>query len=1312
MISRMLIRPPGQNRGFSLVIVLAAVALLVILMVAFLSSVSTDLQSSKVYSSGSALRLLSESAANLAIGQIRVATSDSSLCWASQPGMIRTFDASGPAGYYKLYSDSNMQGTGAFNPNSAANAVPATWASQKGVYVDLNQPVTINSTNYFPILDGDSADMVSFSSTLAGGTVQGLGSGTTPPVEGYWLKGAPVDSTSPNQAPMPVKWLYVLQEGQIIVPASVSGGVVSFSGATMPSKTNQIVGRIAFWTDDETCKVNVNTASEGSFWDSPRTYTYQDYYLGMSQPVQGEFQRYPGHPAMVCLSSVLGLDSGTTTLVPGTTIAHEDIFPLSPYTKAGGTVGGTVNAYKNLSNGPTAIAQSVSRLYTSVDEFMFQTSISGGNRLQNSALLTNPSALDAGALKRSRFFLTANSQAPDVNVFNLPRVSMWPITLGKTTGQPAMTAIDKLIAFAGTINNHIFYFQRQDPNSITTDLPNGPTDTGLGRNRGLLSYLRTLTGKSVPGFGPTSFEGKYGDDRQQIITEIFDYIRCTNLVDSGTLATPYTVSFDNSSTTSKNGGLGQVLPIVDNTINIKDVVSGASSHPKGFGRFQAVQQAALVFIGVEDTGTDAYVPALAPGDKYPGFSGSYATLNGSATRVQAALVVQMFDPSSGPSVSYPWYEVTVEGADSLQWSNDGAAYTSMYFPSPASLGQPFTLSGVGASQLLFGGVNDFRDFSMYKGAPGSANTYPLVTPPTGRLDPAPATCPDMNGTIYLKGGTITVNVYGRSSAGARGDLVAKSTLKFPQTSMPVPTVIHNTGSTMFKGKNIATTNLRSFYDGGGLIGRINMDPLIGWVSKEDSVRAVLATPGDMRLVAPRSDVPQDLYGVLSATGSEYSLSTVRSSHMLRYGLAFPANGGAGGRLVGVNYSGYQGKYDFYGSGTSNPYNDFGFYNRVTTTVTGTLVVSSTSGGTYARAKDTIVNSQTNVYVAGTGSVPGDWDNGLANNVDGAFINKADEGDGGSGGGQPYIELDYGNALPGDAFYTANRMVPSPGILGSLPTGVWKNEPWKTLLFRPGPANHPGLASPPDHLIMDLFNMPVVEPYAISTPLATAGRVNMNYQIVPFTYIHRDTGLRAVMKSQMVTVIPSPSGGNIYKNYQNPANAVPGGQNGPANMSVRFPINSDLTLSQFQTRFDSGDIFRSASEICTIDLVPSGTLTSLPAALPVTRAQMDTFWSKYPVTGDNTRERPYANIYPLLTTKSNTFTVHMRVQTLKQVPGGDYTTWREGKDQVTGQYRGSQLVERYIDPKDTLPDYATDPSTSDTLSQHYKFRTLANRQFAP
>ncbi len=37
-----------------------------------------------------------------------------------------------------------------------------------------------------------------------------------------------------------------------------------------------------------------------------------------------------------------------------------------------------------------------------------------------------------------------------------------------------------------------------------------------------------------------------------------------------------------------------------------------------------------------------------------------------------------------------------------------------------------------------------------------------------------------------------------------------------------------------------------------------------------------------------------------------------------------------------------------------------------------------------------------------------------------------------------------------------------------------------------------------------------------------------------------------------------------------------------------------------------------------------------------------------VTGDNLREKPYADLYPRLTTKSNTYTVHFRVQNAQKV----------------------------------------------------------------
>ena len=114
------------------------------------------------------------------------------------------------------------------------------------------------------------------------------------------------------------------------------------------------------------------------------------------------------------------------------------------------------------------------------------------------------------------------------------------------------------------------------------------------------------------------------------------------------------------------------------------------------------------------------------------------------------------------------------------------------------------------------------------------------------------------------------------------------------------------------------------------------------------------------------------------------------------------------------------------------------------------------------------------------------------------------------------------------------------MFGSLPTGVIANHPWQTLLFRPaksyfpggnnhpqghlrrypvdGTAPYPPYTTPPDHCLLDLFWMPSVQPYPISQPFATAGKINLNYQIAPFTYIERSTGMRAVLKSVKITAL--------------------------------------------------------------------------------------------------------------------------------------------------------------------------------------------------
>jgi uncharacterized protein (TIGR02600 family) len=381
-----------------------------------------------------------------------------------------------------------------------------------------------------------------------------------------------------------------------------------------------------------------------------------------------------------------------------------------------------------------------------------------------------------------------------------------------------------------------------------------------------------------------------------------------------------------------------------------------------------------------------------------------------------------------------------------------------------------------------------------------------------------------------------------------------------------------------------------------------------------------------------------------------------------------------------------------------------------------------AGGTPRGSKPAILPKYVQGVLRDDGG-PGDWDRGLSKQMDGAFGNKVDEGNVRFeyGEGEPSYRIPYfkGRSIEetGQSFFSPNRQLPSAVMLGSLPTGVVRGKPWQTLLFRPDhdTPQHPGVSEfPVDHLMLDLFHVPIVEPYAISEPFSTAGKVNMNYVIAPFgyakgnggtnpgtttprSYLRRDSALRGVLKSTFVMAVP---------------NATPDGGHNEKALSVstqfRWPIDLNKTLEQFDRRMNNQTqtvsirektLFRSPSEICDIDLWPDG--------LPV--SNWPAFWDANLATGDNMRERPYSHIYPRLTTKSNVFTIHMRCQALKKSPKTDPDDFDEDRDQVLGEYRGSATIERFIDPNDVqLRDYNPKERSVDP---YYRFRVIGMKRFS-
>ncbi len=443
---------------------------------------------------------------------------------------------------------------------------------------------------------------------------------------------------------------------------------------------------------------------------------------------------------------------------------------------------------------------------------------------------------------------------------------------------------------------------------------------------------------------------------------------------------------------------------------------------------------------------------------------------------------------------------------------------------------------------------------------------------------------------------------------------------------------------------------------------------------------------------------------------------------------------------------------------------------------------------------------------------GDFDNGVGTLRDGSYINKADEGTTSITnygvnnqmrrlataymGSQNVNAGDWRDAESGQSFMTPNRIIPSPGMFGSLPTGVKANIPWRTLLFRPhtkppgngtnqheGSPGYQGGVDPADHYILDLFWMPIVEPYAISEPFSTAGKVNINYQMVPFqNYIRRTTGLHAVLKGEMMTAIPTAHAG-IYKEYPSLNASTTNADNytyyypwseynfDKYKTSSRNGVNMDGakfwhrlveteyrssskqmavqgTLAQFEDRFNfkttasstskvNVGLFRSASQMCEMHLIPRKTKTAATGTATQTNGadssggrgsgsayaatNMQKFWEDRAITGDNLRERVYANVYGKITTQSNTFRVHYRVQALRKARSTDPAIYNPEKDTVLSDYRGSSLIERSIDPTDEdIPDYA-DPSSTDgkvssdsfkPLTDFYRFRVLEVKRFTP
>jgi uncharacterized protein (TIGR02600 family) len=1165
------------------------------------------------------------------------------------------------------------------------------------------------------------------------------------------------------------------------------------------TSNNPIVGRVAFWTDDETCKLNINTASSGMYWDQPigsgnqferGAFASGGAYslpvvsvtaLASSPPGVREFQRYPGHPAMTSLDVVF---NNTNFFATNITTANrvKKILELSPRVAWGGSQLGT-NFPVNPSGNVTIDKD---RLYATVDELFYTTNRIANSNAGTNSVATPPMNLSSTNLSLVRFFLTANSRSPEVTAFNTPRVTIWPVD----STSAKRTVFDKTIAFCSTIGGREYIFQRSafNPSSIglvnkssfTGASGNGSQSTNLdftASNSTIYNYLTNLMAKPYPGFG-ASLASKFGTDSDQILTEIYDYIRCVNLFDcSATNASPFTGRpfYLNEATRlvgagNKEASLQSGLPLPRDTafwnINLSyyipsaymgQVVPAVIGSTRGFGRFPTIVGATLGFFATDPASrstTNNWLtnpiqpfPASFANNSYlaaTNLTARWATNTETAGKIRGVLLFSVATPAAGPLSMTHTYDIRVNSGFS-DFRVNGASVNMTNGSINRTLGLlDQMVEGTGLpvwDTLLVSGINSMNISSRtYLASPGynerktiiptgaNSDSYPFFSQSDITVNTNPL---DTNIPLNFTGGTLDVDIL------VDNKVVQNVKMNFPNFTAPMPlwapvatttnvSRITNAGiitttATLIDGKaNVVVTGTTNgivtnvTVTGTNWGNRISSYSMMQWgtlynnytipkclyPNNLDTVRGIElntsnAPFGDARLVAGLQNVPASYFQPCAG----YTDTTRNHAHSLR---GHPA--ATNGNLVaGVSTNSAIGASQQYG-------------------LPSTMTAATRSDGG-----------------------PGDWDAGVArrNTYDqgfmeaGAFINKPTDaaysfrGYGFSSGPQlPYFQSPAMIVSTDNAF-TPNRMMPSAGMFGSLPVGVKRGMPWQTLLFRPNfnasPA-HPGSANPPDHLMLDLFQMPVVEPYAISEPFSSAGKVNLNWQIAPFSYIKRSTALRGVLYPEKITAVPT-SNAYLFTLNPNGINGVGMWDNNNNRFNYRYNIDRDATMTLFEDRFSTNGVFLTASQICEMPLVPKPenvTTSIAPAPASINPFQtalatnataatvttyVNNFWANTTLggagTADNLRERPYTVIYPRVTVKSNTFQIHMKVQAIQKSPRTAANKMEQG-DAIVATYQGSSIVERYLDT--TLATF--DPTDPNAQLGPYRFRVVNSKQFNP
>lgn len=1283
----------GRN-GIAILTVLAVVSLMSVLTLSMLSMSESVSREAAGHVREISARGQADTAFGIVLGQLRSATMETleggdPAPWATQPGAAHVFNMDGTLREIrKLYSAAELSTE---SPEDLEKDTPVAWRKVPGQYVDLNEPVTGPDGGLsFPIADPRVA--------LGADAAEGFGYEVDRAPEGTVGVGQAADEDGSNlRLPMPVRWIYQLRDGTL--------GVLDDAGVFTPfnpdaggaTRENPITGRFAFWTDDETAKINVNTAGEGAPWDTPRLTTRQDEALARYQPMRGEFYRYPGHPAGVCLSTVLfpgkyWQQPGDGDEEEGAPLTEEEaraLWEMAPGTLTDSestSLGGRRRA-PGLDKHPGHEVSRPWHLYNSpVEAALLETrEIRQG--------LSGPRVDAQRRMTRGNFLLTTASRSPETSLFGYPRVSMWPVHdsvqpgVGIESAIQRASGIDATLALASTAGGRKYYVQRSDPGNGSADFQ----FTGNGDNVRLFNWLSNLIERPAPGFlrpGLTStFAEKYGagpeGDARNILALMMDYIRTTNLAD-GNLDKEYQFSIVCPGNWME--GYGQISPL--------DMAEGATPEarwkesewykPRGLGRIATLNEAVFLFTcraWVDENGTIQGSPSgkaareklTRPGDR----------------EMEAAILYEMFVPGQGWAESRPRCSLAVAGVTPGNPVDFQTPIPAMYVNEapliPRNIkelrslrnvlerrnrlpGEWIASGGNAGIRSLLGDATVFEPFVVKAGT--SDNLYLNFT---GTGDAG------LRIGIFDLPGVFEIPSPGRRARNpGLSDLVQVVEIHFP--AIPARAVrlpgLPKDGTPLTLDERLTQA-----FEGKGRL-----------FSEQDVVQSLVPAHGDARLLAG-----QRLVGVSRDPARDRAAPAfvphpgygrARQAHSLRQ---------EAGQLEGGAERGPAFFADI-------PQPAPGVADYPIRPWENTPVVLQAANGSGVRT-----STSAEVFEAGRldggkrGSirpdVTGDFDTGVGRAADGSYVNRPDDGElRGYAIGTPYFDpppSDPHNAPPVSAAATSpNRLIPGPGVFGSLPTGVKARTPWQTLLFRPwlegsrDPAqwlkarDHYGWSWPRDWLLLDLFWMPVVEPYGLSTALDTAGKINLNHRVAPFFHIKRATALHALLKGERLIAIPDHMADQVKR------------ASGFSDVKCRHRIDEAGTVKLWEeVAKENGRLFLSPGEVCELPLVPKGVEPTFSA--------LTGWWRRHRLTGDNLKERPYASLHARLTTRGNVFRVHVRAESLQKAPSTPPNRWVEGKDTVAAVWRGSSLLERCVNPAE-LPDYVANPDAP-RVDQFYTWR---------